>query len=318
MRSVRWFVVETLIAIIAAFLGWLLPDGLNHVAILFGQPRLNATPSERLLSAVVAIFLTTTLQLIIAVREGMRTMQEELPSNFRRTLDSSTLTLLLNSANVPHGVESIQRIARAAVSLIVQGKADLSDARAVVVERALTNATQDVRVLEGAGLEIDLFDNNEITQRLAAECHFYRQIQRRAYLVPGEWTQTWMRFVAELGVKPISCEYIVLMEHATFIGERKKLDSMNEYLSAHEWDFYYCDLQDVLDSFGGVLPTEWNLEVFDHRVVKLQESPSGAYHGGVRLKVALYGLDERAELQRLNAAVTRHAKKYSPALFASK
>ena len=90
---------------------------------------------------------------------------------------------------------------------------------------------------------------------------------------------------------------------------------MGKYLSAHHWEFLYCDLQDVLDSFGGVLPTNWNLEVFDNLLVKVQETPAGYYQGGIKLKVALHGLDERPELLRMNAAVSRHAKRYSPGLF---
>jgi hypothetical protein len=266
------------------------------------------------------VFLfVTTLQLIIAVRDGARNLQQELPSNVEKVLDSSVLQLFLNNvAKHPQGVMSMERIMKAALSPLTYGNLGLFDARAVVVERALVNATQDVRLLSGAGLEVDIFDNNEITMRLAADCHSYRQIQRKAYQVPGEWTQTWMRFVAELGAKAISCQYIVLMERDTFVNERKRLDSMDKYLTKHHWDFYYCDLQDVLDSFGGVLPTEGNLEVFDLRILKLQETPSGSYHGGVRLIVSLQGLDEREELRRLNADVTKHAKRYSPALFGSR
>jgi hypothetical protein len=318
MKSIRWFVMETLIAVTSAVLGWLLPDGLNRLAVILQQPPLTVTPIDRLLSAMVVFVFATSLQLIITTREGMRAMQHELPVSIQKVLDSSVLRLFLdNIAQSPHGVVSMERIATAAVSPLAQGHIGLLDARAVIVERALTNATQDIRLLGGAGLEVDIFDNNEITLRLASDCHSYRQIQRKAYQVPGEWTQTWMRFVAELGAKAVSCEYIVLMDRASFVSDRKKLDSMNQYLSEHHWDFYYCDLQDVLDSFGGVLPTEWNLEVFDLRIVKLQETLAGFYHGGVRLRVALYGLDERAELRRLDAAVTRNAKKYSPKLFDS-
>jgi hypothetical protein len=316
MKSIRWFAIEALIAIGAALIGWFLPDGLNQLAHLLHQSPFSVSPIDRFLSALVVFLFSTSVELIIAVREAARSIQDTLPTRVQDVLDSSVLKLFLeNIAHNPQSATSIQRVANAAISPLTQGSIQVFEPRAVIIERALANAAQDIRLLSSSGLEVDIYDNNEITLRLANSSHFYRQIQRKAYQVPEEWTQTWMRFVDELGVKGITCEYIVLMERKSLIADRKKLDSMAKYLSAHRWEFLYCNLQDVLDSFGGALPTNWNLEVFDQKLVKIQETPAGYYHGGIRLKVALHSMDERPELWRLNTVVSKHAKRYSPGLF---
>jgi hypothetical protein len=318
MKSARWFVIEIVVAIMSSILGWLLPDGLNYVAHILQQKSLAVTPVERFLSALVIFLFVTTIQLIITTRETANSILEELPMNIQKLLDKSVLSIFLDRiAQSPQGIESMERIVAAAMSPLSYGNIALIDARAVIIERALASATQDIQLISNTGLDVDIFDNNEITMRLASRCYSYKQIQRKAYQVPGEWTQTWMRFVAELGAKQVSCEYVVLIDRQTAVDNRKKLDSMQKYLCAHNWTFYYCDLKDVLDSLGGVLPTDWNLEVFDRQIIKIQETPAGFYHGGIRLKVALYGLDERAEMRRMAEAVAKHSRKYPAGLFRS-
>jgi hypothetical protein len=122
-----------------------------------------------------------------------------------------------------------------------------------------------------------------------------------------------MQLIDQLPARGVKCEYVVLMDHPTMRAERERLRSMEQFLTPRGWSFKYCDLQDVLDSFGGALPTSWNLDVFDNKIVKLQETPAGRYHGGVRLKMAIFDLAHGAELRRLVTWVARIAQPYAVA-----
>jgi hypothetical protein len=107
-----------------------------------------------------------------------------------------------------------------------------------------------------------------------------------------------------------SCEYVVLMPRQEIDAQFAKLDSMERFLTKASWSFKVCDLEDVLDSLGGVLPTDWNLDVFEEKVVKLQELPAGRYQGGVTLRMRLFELHQQPDLRRFVGSVAALAKPY--------
>jgi hypothetical protein len=199
------------------------------------------------------------------------------------------------------------------MAMLSPARGYVREAYLVFVERALATVSRDLLRLSGAGLEVDIADHIEITRRLAAGSGNFTQIQRRAFLVPDEWTQDWMRLVSTLPSTGTRCAYVVLMDRAEAASQMDKLDSMDRFLTKAGWSFEYCDLRDVLDSLGGVLPTEWNLDVFEGKVAKLQESPAGRYQGGVRLRMTMFDLQQEPDLRRFVDSVGTFARPHSTA-----
>jgi hypothetical protein len=321
MRIGRWLLIEAAVAMCAAVVGWLLPDGLNLLSRAFGQPPLAVSPIERLLAALVTFMFATSLQVTLRIGTEIRKAQETFPATIEtaimskagQVVDASVARILLGMAVAdPATLLRIGGLLRSAVEPVAHAHSYLQDAYAVIIERALANASHEMQKVTGGGLEVDIADHVEITHRLAERYGAYVHIQRRAFLVPAEWTKQWMQMIDNLPKRAIKCEYVVLLDRRTLVEERVRLQSMHLFLKARDWSFRYCDLQDVLDSFGGKLPTTWNLDVFGDEVVKLQETPAGRYHGGVRLRMAIFDLSHGAELRRMVTCVARFAQPYPP------
>jgi hypothetical protein len=185
----------------------------------------------------------------------------------------------------------------------------LLPAYSVILERSASQVADRLRELAGKGVEVDLFDHLETTRRLIGRSQSYIQIQRKAFLVPDEWTVEWMRLVDEIARGGTKCQYIVLMTKPAMQSELVKLRSMCAYLTKRKFIFALCDEYAVLDALGGKMPTKGNVEVFDDTVVKLQSVPDGQYQGGITLNMVLNDLREREDLRRFVAAVTRLAQK---------
>ncbi|WP_336215018.1 hypothetical protein [Nonomuraea sp. LPB2021202275-12-8] len=326
MKGGRWVATEAVIAASSMSIGWLIPDGLSLAAQLLGQPPLVVTPVVRLLSAMVTFMFAVSLQLMLFMRSQIRALQAGIPETVATALgqatgpalDSSLLRVLLDNLNGSQAsLPGTYALLRSVTGVLTRGHVHLRDAYAMVIERALTGAEREIEKLESGGLEADILDHLEVTQRLCEGAQTYLQIQRRAFMVPEEWTQEWMRFLTSLPARGATCEYIVLLDRTTLIQERARLESMNRYLTRSGWSFKYCDLRDVSDSFGGVLPTEWNTEVIDERVIKLHEMPRGQYHGGARLRMLVYVFGQKADMQRYIQCVRRSARRFTPALFTS-
>lgn len=327
MKSMRWIFTEAILSITSITVGWLIPDGLNRVALLLGQPHPAPSATERLLSTMVVFLFTSTLQLILFVRSEVRNLREAVPDivgtaladQTGAALDSSLLRIMLEGVNTNSSTLAQTRlISRSIANILGRAHAYLRDAEAVVIERAISNLSHEVELLSHDGLQVDIRDHIEISRRLSANSNTYLQIQRKTFLVPQEWTREWMDFASRLPASGTKCQYIVLVDESTLVSDRLKLESMNRFLSKAGWNFSYCALQDILDSLGGILPTEWNVEVIDGKVVKLQELATSRYQGGIKLRLLLFTLSQRNDLGNFASVVVRYSKKFSPDLFTAK
>jgi hypothetical protein len=327
VKSLRWIAIEALLAATSIVFGWVIPDGLNRLAHVLGQPSATVDSTERLLSSMVVFLFTVSLQLMLFVRSEIRALQEQVPRSIDNALaqqtgpalDNSLLRVILDGIDSnPSGLRHTQALLRSIARVLARAHSYLRDAEAVIIERAVANAGREIELLSHEGLEVDIRDHIEVSRRLAEDAKSYLQIQRKVFLVPQDWTGEWMRFVASLPPRGTKCEYIVLRDVASMAHERKKLESMNDYLTKVGWNFYYCDLQDVLDSFGGILPTDWNLEIIDNKIAKLQDMRADKYQGGIKLRMLLYPLAERTDLQNFVHVVSQSAHRFPGKLFPSK
>jgi hypothetical protein len=279
-----------------------------------------------MLSAMVIFVFTASLQLLLFVRTEIQNLKAEIPVVIDRVLtektgpalDYSLLRILLNSLdNDSRSLPQIQALLRALSVALSNSHPDLRGAHSLVLERAVVAASLQAEKLGTDGLEADILDHLEVTRRLSEDAKAYVQIQRRAFRVPGEWTQEWMRLARQLSDKNIPCTYILLMQRSDLTRERDRVESMSRFLSRLGWHFDFCDLGDVLDAFGGKLPTECNIEIIDNRIVKLHEIPTGRYQGGVQLKMFLFPLDRRTPLGRYVTYICDSAHKVTSASFAA-
>jgi hypothetical protein len=316
MRGARWIIAEAVLAVIAVGAGWIIPDGLNFLAARLGQQTLTVTATERLLAAMVVFMFTVSLQLVIAVRSETKSLRDDLPIAVERVLlaktatavDDTLLRLMIDGLDAsPMSLVHTRRLIRSMVATLARANIHLRDAHAIVLERAVSDASRKVEHLTSDGLEADIADHLEVTRRIADGASTYLQIQRRAFLVPDEWTQEWIRFTKQLAASGTNCEYIVVLDKASAVADIRKLESMDRLLTDHGWTFRVCDLRDVLDSFGGVLPTEWNLEVINNEVVKLHEIP-GRYQGGIMPRMLLFDLAQKSDLRRYIKSVRDYAQ----------
>jgi hypothetical protein len=179
----------------------------------------------------------------------------------------------------------------------------LIEAYSVLVEKGLQDIESTIDALDGAGLEVDINQHIEISRRCAQTAASFVTINRAAFLVPDEWTRDWCQFVDELGAQRISKEYIVLMSKQDLADAAPKIQTMQTYLSKRGWTLRTCDVVDLRESFGGVLPTEANVDVIDGRVAKLQQPPAGGYRGGIKLTLTIVDLNRSPELRRFVSRV---------------
>jgi hypothetical protein len=324
VKSARWIATEVTLAVISTTIGWFLPDGLNALARLAGQSTLTLNPIERLLSAMVIFLFTVTLQLLLFVRSEIQDLRKDIPNVIEgalaekagSALDYSLLRVLLNGLDTkPESLLHVRTLLRSVSTALSNAHPDTRQAHTLMLERAITAAALEVNKLGTSGLEADLMNHLEVTRRLTEDARTYVQIQRRVFMVPDEWTQEWLRIVRTLSEQKTSCTYIVVIDRSELIKERKRTESMNRFLSRQGWQFKFCDLRDVLDTFGGQLPTDWNVELIDDKVIKLHEIPSGRYQGGTMLKMLLFSFDPRSDLGRYITYVCKSAEKVSAATF---
>ena len=297
-----------------------MPDGVNSISQLFGQDIYPVTPLIRLFSFMFTFLFTVGIEMIIWLRIEIQTFKKEIPYlltdklliTTKQVVENSLLKMILKFLkDRPENVSTIYGIVEEFTEPISNLPSDLLDAYSVVIEAFVRRFNEDIKNLGQDGCNVNLREHLETTKWLAAKSRTYLQIQRKAFLVPDEWTNQWCQFLNWLQKRKIDCEYIVVMDRQSLINERNKLESMNLYLSQRGFIFKCCVLEDVQDSLGGTLPTDENIEVFDNKIVKLQAIPTGGYKGGVTIKMTLFDISQRDKIRRLVDCVNHFSENFS-------
>ncbi len=321
MNAARWIGRSAFLFALSFAVGWFIPDGLGRLGSMFGGSDLSITSTDRLLSFFVVFMFLTAVDLMIWLRGEIRALRESIPLAVRRVLLADTSTALdgsllqvmfdgfrANPANHSHMVTLL----RSFFVVMARVPSNLLAGYSVILERSIQTLDKSLHQLAGEGLVGDIRDTVEITKRLAERSQSYLQIQRRAFRVPEEWTKEWMQLVEALGKQSIACEYIVLLPRDRLDVDLAKLESMDAYLTGHNWRFRYCEVEAVLNSLGGALPTDRVVEVFDNRIAKLQELPDGRYRGGIKLKMTVIDLEQRGDVRHFVTCILNSATRLPP------
>ena len=186
---------------------------------------------------------------------------------------------------------------------------DLFSGYSVILEKALSELQSEVHGIQKQGRDVDILEHIEITRRLAEKAQSYLTVNWKAFSVPDEWTAEWRKLVTELGSRnDLARSYIVLLDDSLIGVEDYKLRSMEDFLSRHGWIFKVCSVGSVIEALAGQLPTERNIEVFDHKIVKYQTVPEGLYRGGIRLNLSFEVLVNNGAMDRFLNLVLTHAR----------
>lgn len=297
-----------------------MPDGINSISQLFGQDIYPVTPLIRLFTFMFAFLFMIGIEMIIWIRVEIETFKKEIPClltdklmvSTKEAVENSLIQLILKSLkDKPDNINTINKILEEFTEPISKLSSDILDAYSIIIESFVNRFNEDIKNLGQDGCHVNLREHLETTKWLTAKSRNYLQIQRKAFLVPDEWTNQWCQFLNLLQKRKIYCEYIVLMDRQSLINEKNKLESMNIYLSQRGFIFKVCVLEDVQDSLGGTLPTEENIEVFDKKIVKLQAIPSGGYKGGVTIKMTLFEISKRDKIRRFVDCVSHFSENFS-------
>jgi hypothetical protein len=308
----RWFFGFVASFLVSLVLGLVLPKGLNALARPLNEARIPDAPVVHFF-AFALVFVTTAgfdtmlwfRQRVVEDRELLlETLIDGLEVSSARAVDQAIRQGLLPGVRqTPRQGVQVNRLLGSVGSLVSSVPADLLPGIALVIEDGLARVADDVAVVAAGGLSVTINQHIAIARALAEGATSFVQVNRRAFVVPEQWTSEWLSFVDDLGQRAIRREYIVLMPAEQLRQSRAEISSMAEYLRERAWRLKLCELEPLADSLGGTIPTTANLDIYDDRIVKLQTPPSGEYRGGIRLRMEIVELATRPELLRFANAV---------------
>ena len=319
MKNSAWLLSSVFVFVISTFVSWFIPEGLNLFSQLLKQGTYEITPFVRYSSFIVGFLFTVGIELLIwlkqevksAKKEIIKSVTETISTDIHREVNSSILTLVLRSLrDNPESAFLIQKSVKDFAEPFARIDSKLLYANSVVIEGCIRKFNEDIKNLNSDGCAVSLREHLETTKLLLSTSKSYLQIQRKAFLVPDEWTSQWCQLLDSLKDRECKREYVLLMDKDSLERERVKIESMKNYLQQRGFIFKCCYLKDVLDSLGGNLPTDDNLEVFNEKIVKLQDLPTGNYRGGIRLKMTLFDVSERDDIRRLIYYVNNFSKPF--------
>jgi hypothetical protein len=313
----RWILWLGAAFLLALALGWLLPNGLNVLARLFGQPEVPETALVHFFCFAMAFFASASVELLIWMRQRTTQALEDLDEVVRSGLEAGVpdavsnavlRTVLPNTSGSREGAEDNARLLFAYANLLATVPPRLLSGYSVLIEDGVAQVEHDLRSVASTGLEVNIQRHVEITRRLTARAHAFVQINRKAFDVPRQWTQEWLDLVEELGARDLNSEYIVLMTSEALAEADLQLRSMAKYLESRNWNFRCCAVEKVRDALGGLIPTEANLDIYDAEIAKLQSPPKGEYVGGVKLNLQLLELQRHPEVAHYIDVVRQYAR----------
>jgi hypothetical protein len=312
----KWIVAFLATFIVATIGGWFLPDGLNDITRAFGQPTVAVTPLTRFFSLALLFAILAALDLLLWLRNTSRKAMRDVDATVRASLAQHTAELtesaLLRSI-VPYGAQTPDdaaesaRLIKAFGVLLSSIPPQLLAGHSVLVRAGLARIGAELHAVARTGINVDIEQHLQITRRFVQANGSFTQINRKAYLVPDEWTQEWLHLVDEFGKRSPPPEYIVLMRDGELRDAADKIRSTATYLHDRGWSFRCCDLGQVEDSLGDAAP-DYNVDVYGEIAAKLHPSPPGRYRGSVTFDLKLIDLAGETDLVRFIAAVRRFAR----------
>lgn len=316
----NWVLVFAGTFVASLVLGWLLPDGINFFVKLTGGSPTSTTPLTRFFCFALSFVLMLMLELLIWIRAHEQATKEAMEATVRdglrlqaaEVVNSSMLRALVPSraANPQAAAETAGLISELSRT-VGEVPASLVPGYSVLLRDGMKQASMEASAALNAGQMVDIRRHLEITRNLAHQASYFTQINRRTFDVPAKWTQEWLALVDEFGAWQAPATYIVLMESGKLAANKEDLQSMKVHLESRKWIFECCELEGVLDTFGGKLPNiaeNTNIDVFGDAVAKLQTPPKGEYRGGIELKLRLLELSDSPELKKFIDAVTSFSR----------
>jgi hypothetical protein len=311
----KWILLFAMTFFVGLLGGWFLPDGMNHVAVWFHQPKVTVTPLIRFFSQLLLFAALMALDLMVWLRAQSATTLQNIEPTVKNALALHSAEMSKGAvlrALLPQTGESEEEAA-ASARLLKQFAAVLGSVPAhmmvgygVLIQKGIAEVSADLAKLATEGLEVDVEQHLQITRRFVGSNRPFAQIQRMAYDVDHDWTQEWLDLIDILGKRSARPEYIVLMPADDLSVNRGKIDGMAAHLSAREWSFRCCELERVQDSIGGDLPED-NLDVYGEVAVKLHP-PAPSYRRRPTFNLKLVDLSRDAELRRFVDAVRSFAR----------
>jgi hypothetical protein len=308
----RWILIVAATFLLSLAAGWFLPDGLNELARLLGQPEVPVAALTRFFSfallfaitGVTELLLWTRQQTTATIRKVDETIERQLAASAATATESAVLRAVLPLHDAtPEEASCSTTLLKTFGSVLSSVPRGLLVGYSVLVEQGLANVDDDIHAVGSGGLKVNIRQHVEITRRLAQQASSFTQINRKAFDVPAQWTQEWLDLVDELGARTLSKEYIVLMTESDLRGRADEIRGMQAYLGQRRWTLKCCEVERAEDALGGALPTQANLDVYDGDIAKLQTPPSGEYRGGIELNMQLVELRRQPAIRSFVTAV---------------
>jgi hypothetical protein len=198
-------------------------------------------------------------------------------------------------------------------SLMLKANSGAEETGAIVaafLEHKLLENSRQIDELFAGGVDLPVSDHVAMTEKLASQFGDYVQIQRKAFLVPNEWTSEWLSLVERLSATKTRSQYILVASSEMIESERAKIISMAKYLAKMKINFKVCELSKLTDACGADHGEGFTVEIFGSKVVKLVSTPEGKYRGGVKLKLSISSTTSRPELTSYWKAAVRHSTNF--------
>jgi hypothetical protein len=310
--GLRWILVVATSVALSLAAGWFLPDGLNALARALHQPEVPTNGLTRFFCFALLFVISSATELLLWTRQQTSetlgrvdgTIRDQLAASATAATENAVLRAVLPAADAtPEEASCSTALLKAFGSVLASVPSGLLVGYSVLIENGLANVDDDIHAAGTGGLRVNIRQHVEITRRLAQQASWFTQINRKAFHVPGEWTQEWLDLVDELGARTLSKEYIVLMPAAALSAQLDDIMGMREYLEQRRWTLKCCEVERVEDALGGALPTQANLDVYDGDIAKLQAPPSGEYRGGIELSMRLVELRRQPAIRSFVTAV---------------
>jgi hypothetical protein len=318
----RWLAVFGVTFVISIVVGWFLPDGLNELAGLVGEPKVAVSPLTRFFCLALLFLILAGIDFMLWLRGQARKTNLDITTSLSRGLADYgseiaegilIRSLLPYRARTPAQAADGARVMKIFGDLLGGIPPDLLPGYSVFVEDRLSRVADDLRDLANGRVRVNIEQHLQINRRFAAIAGSYTHINRRAYNAPDDWTEEWRSMVTEFGDGGFSPEYLVLMTEDDLTHNAEKIRRMYSYLHDCGWSLRCCALEQVKDTIGNEIPTDANVDVYSGVAAKLHWIPVAGYRGAAALDIRLVQLDAEPKLRGFVNVVRRFAWVPDPA-----
>jgi hypothetical protein len=322
MRNPRNWTLRTLIVtIISSIVGFWLLDGISLVVSIFGKG-FQVETSGRVASTIVCVAFAlvveqaymTHWELVEQRNEMTRILESDIMSQFADGIRQMLTTARILTAATGGDTESM-RLTVIDLSSLIQPVVGLPEplrsGAARWMRGPIESHRQSLNALMANGVSASLSEHVAVTKAMFdAGTGDYLQINLRSYDAATEWTREWRAFLDHTKLsRGRRVEYVVFSTAEYLRMNDANLRSMRDYLAKCRAVLLTCDQELVNDSVGK-FNLQYNLEVFDSRVLKTQTASASGYRGGISLDMSISQVDERPELFRLANIIRESAVPY--------